>query len=217
MKTVAATLLLVLICVGLASCSWRIRPPIDRGSDHFSVMNSPGLSSIRRVIVFPFFRGSASGSAAEGLDQSMPRAWRALNRFEVVQVDADERDALFPEDVLRSNRISSDSLRRVRETYLADAVLVGRIEHVESYDPVGIGLTAHLFSCRDGSVLWSGSGEWDGSDYDVQMDLRDWYHDRQGSANERIGGWKAVLSSPRAFARYVSDQLAESVRAPQNQ
>ena len=97
--------------------------------------------------------------------------------------------------------------------YRIDAVLIGRIEQLDSYDPVSLALEAVLVDCSDGTVLWTASGHFDARRADVQDDVRAWHRAAVGEAQQGIAGWRATLSSPALFARYVCDRLAHSVRA----
>lgn len=194
----------VLACV-LSSCG--SRPLVPDGAT-FSYHRDPQINSIKRIVIMPFHRANDVGTSAEALDISMSSAWRELGQFEVIGATEEERDQLITEDAFRKRNIDSESLRRVFADFKADAVLIGRIETFNSYDPVVIATEAALVSCLNGAVLWTGGGHFDGARESIQDDIIDWHRDAVGAGNQSVAGWRATLQSPRMFARYVSDRLA---------
>lgn len=204
-------LLLGLLLV-LAACAGRGRPATDPTA--FSCYAAPNLAQVQRVVVVPLWRAQGVGRSALVLDEALATSLRELGRFEVMRLSEADRDELLGTDAVAANSVPSDALRRIFQRHRADAVLIGRIEHLHSYDPVAIGLATHLVSCLDGTVLWSASGHFDGARHDVQTDLRAWHDATVGDNVGELGGWQAALSSPRLFARYVSDRVAASVLAP---
>lgn len=192
-------------------CSWlRSNPVVSPPS--FSSFNSPALQDVHRIAILPAWRGTGVGDATSAFDQAIGRSFRSLGAFEVVRGDAQLRDRHFP-DPLGRGLVDPEALRAFRQATGVDAVLLARVDQFRSYDPVALGGTAHLVSCRDGQTLWSATGEWDGNTAAVQDDLRSWWWYNVGDANRRIAGWRTALSSPRLFARYVTDRMAASVDA----
>jgi hypothetical protein len=205
------TVLLALVAAGcLAGCSGYHRSdakPLAR----FSSQTSAKIGDVRRIAVLPLSLGHGVGRSAEAIDQALAASLRELDRFEVVAVPAAQRDELLTRDPVLANGISSAELLRLRDTLRVDAVLLGRVDQYQGYDPIALGLTTHLVSCIDGSVLWSATGHFDGSRGDIQADIERWHHGAIGQATASIAGWRATLASPSLFCRYVGDRLAASV------
>ncbi|TVR13896.1 MAG: hypothetical protein EA401_05800 [Planctomycetota bacterium] len=201
----------MLLCSSLLITSACSRGSQSHEAREFSTFRDPGLEGTIRVVTMPLYRSRDIGSSAATIDHNLTRSLTELNRFEMVSMDASERDNYFSSDPLRSNRVEHDALRRLREDFGSDAVLIGRIGHWQSFDPVAIGVTLYLIDCRDGSVLWSATGMWDAALRSTQDDIREWYQAQRGQGNEVLGGWRTVLNSPSTFTRYVSDRLAASV------
>ncbi|TVR46998.1 MAG: hypothetical protein EA402_01890 [Planctomycetota bacterium] len=212
MKAPLHACLFIVACLFAQSCSWQ------RSSAHeareFSRYHEPAIHSASRVVLMPVFLDSGIGTSARSMDHSLIRALTELNHFEILQASIADRDQLFPEDPLRSNRLSQDSLRHTRDTFGADAVILARINHWQSFDPVALSITIAMVDCRNGSVLWTASGMWDSALRNTQDDIKEWFQHRRGSGNVPLGGWRSVLSSPSVFSRYVSDRLAASVLSP---
>ncbi len=169
-------------------------------------------SSLRRVAVMPFHRAGNIGRAASAMDDSMTTALRELAIHEVLTISVNQRDLLLPVDVIKSNRISTQQLLTIRDELRVDGILVGRIEHFNSYDPLAIGLTVDLISCLDGSVVWSATGHFDGARQDVQYEVERWYERQIGS--DGITGWKVTLQSPKLFTRYIAERMVKTIPVP---
>jgi hypothetical protein len=177
----------------------------------FSSQSSAKVGDVRRIAILPLSLGHDVGRSAQAIDRALAASLRELDRFEVVAVPVDQRDELLARDPVLANGISSAELLRLRDALQVDAVLVGRVDQYQGYDPIALGLTAHLVSCVDGSVLWSATGNFDGSRGDIQADIERWHHGAIGEATASIAGWRATLASPSLFCRYVGDRLARTV------
>ncbi len=205
---IARVLIAAVIVVGLAGC-WSRKPaePLARFASH----TCPQASEIRRIAVLPLALGDGVGRSAAAIDAAMAASLRELDCYEVVAVDDNRRDALLAHDPVLANGISSGDLLRLRDALQVDGVLLGRVDQFHGYDPLAIGLTLHLVSCIDGTVLWSATGHFDSARGDIQRDIQRWHKGAMGDGQRSITGWKATLSSPTLFCRYVGDRLAASV------
>jgi hypothetical protein len=208
----------VLLICALLSLSGCDIPFFSRSkSPHHELLSShttPQATTVRRVAVLPFYLAQDVGRSAAAMNESMPAALRELGLHEVIAASVTQRDLLLPDDPLAANHLTTDQLLKLRDALHCDAVLIGRIEQFDSFDPISIGVSAHLVSCLDGSVPWSATGNFDGHRQDVQDEIEDWYGRSSGTENGSISGWKSVLQSPRLFTRYVADRLALSIPMP---
>ena len=190
------------------------RPAAPQGR---SFQTTPQASEALRVGVLPFWQGEKVGRSAQQITDNFAASLRTLGRHEVINVTPERRRILLPDDALATNRITTDALVRLREALQVDAVVIGRIEQFDSFDPPVIGMTAHLVSCLDGSVLWSATAHLDGGRQDVQDDLEWWSDHQNGAGNRSIAGWRLALSSPATFARYATDRLVETIPYPEGE
>jgi len=177
----------------------------------FSYHTTPAATAAQRVAVLPFASAERIGRSAWTVNPAMTASLRELGSHEVVAVSRDSIADLLPGDVFSVNSITTAQLLGLRDRLNVDAVLLGRVEQFDSFDPIAIGLTCHLVSCRDGQVLWSATGHFDGRRDDVQRDLRRWYEHSIGYANPNLSGWTVALQSPAQFTRYVCDRLVATI------
>lgn len=200
---------LALLTLGATSGCTRTGPPPSTSWRTSERAADPG-----RVAVLAFWSGDGVGRSSAAVGEAMAASLRELGLHEVLLVGVDRRRALLPDDVLLANRLSVEQLLRLRDELRCDSVLLGRIEQFTAYDPVAMGLSVHLVSCADGEKLWEATSHLDGSRQDVQDDLRKWYDRSAGRGTPGIAGWRGVLASPTAFARYVTDRLASTLPPP---
>jgi hypothetical protein len=201
-------IVVALVILALSSCAAR---PNANPNGPFSFYTSPQAIEFRRVAVLPFRAGDKVGRSAAVVTQSMAAALRELGYHEVVTISGDAGENLLGRDVLYQNDIAADELLRIRDQLHVDAVMLGRVEQYDSFDPISIGLSVHLVSCLDGSVAWSATGNFDGRRLDVQHDVRRWHNATLTGEHESIGGWKNILQSPGLYSRYVCDRLVATL------
>jgi TolB-like protein len=163
------------------------------------------------VAVLPFFCAEGVGRSAGVMGESMAAGLRELGLHEVVLVSPETRDRLIPHDVVMANRMRAEDLLTIRDELRVDAVLLGRVEQFDSFDPIAMGVTCALVSCKDGEVLWSATGHFDGHRQDIQDEVRHWYQRTLSAQANPISGWKVVLQSPKLFSRYIAERLAQSI------
>lgn len=177
----------------------------------FSFHTTPEASQLQRVGVLPFLMGDGVGRSAGAIDDSMAASLRELGLHEVVAITAESRDRILPGDVLYQNNITTAQLMRLRDALHVDGVVVGRVDQFTSFDPIAMGVTAHLVSCLDGQVAWSATGHFDGQRLEIQRDIHRWFDQRQAVRQASTGGWKLTLQTPSLFSRYVTDRLVSSL------
>ena len=134
----------------------------------FSQFSGNGIDTVRRIVIMPIYRDSRINDKSLIFQEKLIRSMAELNQFEVIMATTAERDELYPADPLRANRLNETSLRKTREMFGADAVIIGRINHWNSYDPVAIGATFNMVDCRDGKAVWSATGMWDAASRAIQ-------------------------------------------------
>lgn len=200
----------IMMTVIFAGCKGRD----DRHHEVMSATTTHQAAEIGRVAVLPLFLADGVGRAAAIMGDSMAAGLRELGLHEVVLVTVEQRDRLLSHDVVMANRMRAEDLLKLSDALHVDAILVGRVEQFDSYDPISMGLACSMLSCRDGEILWSATGHFDGHRQDIQNEVKAWYeHTLSPSANP-LSGWKVVLESPQQFTRYVADRMVQSIPLP---
>lgn len=206
--TLLGITLTILCCLLLPSCTLRSgnSKPVQ-----FSYYTAVNVSSFRRIGIIPFYYAQDVGSSAHIIDTSMTAAIRELGMFETTIISKELRDKVLGADVTTLSAIDPFKLRELRQITHVDAIIIGRIEQYDGFDPMSMGLECHMVSCTDARTLWSANAHFDSRRRDVQEDIQKWHRRAVGLGNTSIGGWQLTLHTPQLFTRYVSDRLAASV------
>jgi hypothetical protein len=197
--------MLLLAVLLLTACG---RPPVPA-----SISYRTSLRAVEpmRVAILPMVPVEGVGHSVHVLDDALAAALRTRGLHEVVLVPAERAGQLLPASAALHSSISTADLLRLRDGLQVDAVLLGRVDQFQGFDPVALGVTVHLISVEDGAVLWSATAHLDAGRTDVQTDLRWWHEHANGDGNPTIGGWRIGLSSPTLFCRYAADRLVETL------
>jgi len=75
------------------------------------------------------------------------------------------------------------------------------------------GLVLKLLDLRDGKVVWGVDHAWDAADQETQNRMKAFF-DRHIGEGQAPADWKLGTMSPRAFAKFVSDEIAETLAPP---
>ncbi len=202
------------VALALCSCRFPFMRPDPVQHEVLSFNTTPQVGDLKRVAVLPFYLADGVGRSASAMNESMTAALRELGLHEVLSVSPAQRELLLPDDPLLANHITTDQLLKLRDSLHCDGVLIGRIEQFDSFDPISVGISAHLVSCLDGSIPWSATGHFDSHRKDVQDDIERWYERTNGAGPGSIAGWQVTLQSPALFTRYVAERLALSMPMP---
>ncbi|MCS6970962.1 MAG: hypothetical protein RMM29_00930 [Planctomycetota bacterium] len=195
----------------LAGCSWLPWRSLGEPPPSVTWHADPAAGEPLRVVVLPFALAEGVGKGAAELSPAFAASLRALGRHEVIRVPP---STALPVPDLGQGSVPIDVLLAVRDATGCDAVVIGRVEHFDSFPPVSLGAALHLVSCHDGAVLWSAQAQLEGRREDVQADIRAWWSASEGERGAPINGWRSVLSTPRDFCRYAADRLAWTVVHP---
>lgn len=205
MSTVAGMLGVFVLSMLLSACG---RPQVPA-----SISYRTSLRAVEpmRIAILPLVPVDGVGHSVHVLDDALAASLRTLGLHEVVLVPSERARQLLPATAALQSTVSTADLLRLRDGLQIDAVLLGRVDQFQGFDPVAVGVTVHLVSVDDGAVLWSATAHLDAGRTDVQTDLRWWHEHANGDGNPTIGGWQLGLSSPTIFCRYVADRLVETI------
>ena len=198
-------LALAALCLVIVGCG---RPAVPHS---VSYRTTSRANEPMRVALLPLVGVDGVGRAAHTVDEALLISLRTLGTHEAVPVAQERARQLLAADAIVDSAIGTEDLLRLRDALRVDAVVIGRIEQFQTYDPVAMGITVHLVSVEDGTVLWSASAHLDSGRTDVQKDLRWWHEHANGGGLATISGWRLAMSSPSLFSRYVADRLVETI------
>ena len=182
----------------------------------FAQWVAPELEQVRRIVVVPFQTPDASDKA-QIVARNLGAHLRRQGTFEVMLLKPGDVPQLSNDGAWDSNRIAPASLRALSATYNCDAVLIGRIDRWQPYDPVAIGLQVHLIEVGTGNVVWSVGGDFDSRNQNVQDAIEIWWQSTGGQAQASVSGWRVTLSSPSIFSDWLAAALVSAIPQPEKQ
>ena len=137
-----------------------------------------------RIVLVPF-QTPDSSDKAQIVSRQLGAALRQQGRFEVMMLQGKDVPELSDAGSWQSNRIDPAILRELSRRYNCDAVLIGRIDRWQPYDPVAIGLQVHLIHVGSGAIVWSAGGDFDSRTQPVQDALSTWWDHTHGSGQSQ--------------------------------
>jgi hypothetical protein len=154
-------------------------------------------------------------------DDSCP-ADMALATTEAV-ASAVQAKQLFHLDVVRRNdpmcrdlpldrleALTLQELATMRTALNCDAVLFGRINSFHAFPRAEVGLFLKLMNLKDGKLVWGVDHTWDAAQKDVAARIDCYFGQQVRGGYDPIGS-ELVLKSPRAFLKFVSFEVAETL------
>lgn len=147
------------------------------------------------------------------LAQLLAGEFGRARQFELVMVS--------PEQLLRvtgtsrwraSGRFSTDYFERLRDEFGVQAVLLPELTQYRPYEPLAIGWRVKLVDASEPRVLWAVDEVFDARVPAVAAAARRYAHNHPDAAGSLVDD-RAVLQSPRRFARYTASAVVSTLPA----
>lgn len=141
--------------------------------------------------------------------QALAQAIQAKGLFHVDVVrrgDSRCRDL----DLDNMEALTLEELAEMRQALRCDAVLFGRVSHYRPFPKMQLGLYLKLMNLRNGLLVWGVDHLWDTTDRQTARRIQAYFRTRKRAGYDPLG-WELVLKSPRAFERYVADEVADTL------
>lgn len=205
MKHLAESSWLMLLCMG-ALASGCVEPP--ESSVSFSV-KPEGLRAIKRVVFIELSDRDRSPDVAEGMTKALASAIRSRKLFSLDVVSRDDpRCKLVTLD--QQGGFTLRQLRQLRDTFDCQAVLVGWTKDYYPHPRMQVGLRLQLLDLRQGQAVWAVDDVWDTTDKAMEKRVKRFFREQMRSGYEPMG-WQLVLTSPKAFEKFVAHEVAETL------
>lgn len=208
--TMTAALALVL-CSG---CRQIIYTESSRAG-HYYLNPRANFPSVGRVVLLELDNLSTRQDLSESLTMTLADELSKRHLFTVQKVmRAEPIWQTMNLDAVKSH--SFEDLAAVRQTFGGDAVLYGTIQRHVSFPHLQTGLTLKLIDLRSGQLLWAFEDVWDSSDKAVERRMQRFFNEQMRTGYEPMN-WQILVTSPRAFERFVAWEVAQTLPdLPQN-
>ncbi len=206
MKTLAtAAALTLVLCSGCRQIIYTESPR----AGHYYLNPRANFPSVGRVVLLELDNLSARQDLSESLTQTLADELSKRHLFSVQKVMRSEPIwQTMNLDAVKSH--SLEDLAAIRQTFGADAVLYGTIQRYVSFPHLQTGLTLKLIDLRSGQLLWAFEDVWDSTDKAVERRMQSFFKEQMRSGYEPMD-WQILVTSPRAFERFVAWEVARTL------
>jgi hypothetical protein len=179
---------------------------VPRG--HYYLTAPKKFDAVNRVLLLELDNQSDRLELSELLTHSLADGLSKKHLFAVRTVH--RSDPLWT--TLNLNEIKAyayDDLSHIHEALNVDAVIFGTIKRYQSFPHLLMSLHLKMVDVRHRNLLWAIEQVWDSSDRQVELRMREYYRSRIRKGYEPLD-WKILVTSPRAFNKFIVDEVGDT-------
>ena len=167
--------------------------------------------AFRRVALVEFYdRSQYSGTAQRFARLLRDELAELVAPTDVIVIERSPLPSL--EDPFAVGRIPLKALVRASKYHMADAVVIGSIDHHNPYWKPSLYVSLKVIETASATVPYEFSEGWDAKFKNVRRDIDSYYKKNYGRDDCRFGSDLFVIS-PRYFLKFVANRVAEKLRA----
>lgn len=181
---------------------------------HYYISPTVEFATIGKVVVFELDNCSSDVQLARTLTETITNSLekRHLFSLNILMRSDPQFRSLGLEDM---SSYSSDKLSAMRRELNADAILFGSITQYSPYPHLMTGLHLRMVDLRDGQLVWAMEQTWDSTDNRLEQRMREFFDSQMRSGYEPMN-WQLLVTSPRAFNKFVSFEVARTFPVRRN-
>lgn len=183
--------------------------PEARRTDHFYVNPQANFATVGRVALLELDNQTTRPELSEIFTQALADGLGKRNLFSIQKV-------MQTDSVWQTHRLGNmqshtlDDLAAARQAMGVDAVMFGTIQRYMPFPHLQIGVNLRMIDTRSGRLLWAVEDVWDSSDKAVERRMKRYFNEHIRTGYEPMN-WQILVTSPRAFDRYVAYEIAETL------
>lgn len=205
----AGTSLLLILAAGLSGCT--IIQPVEMQSGHYYLNPEVDFSAIGKVAVLELENLSTRPEQTELMTQNLADSLGKKHLFSVrcvYRLDSDWQS-------LELDSISGytfEQLSLIREQLHVDAIVFGTICRYSPYPHFLTHLRLKMISLQDGKLIWAMEEVWDSTDKKTAQRMRQFFNEQMRDGYDPMN-WQILVTSPKAFSRFVTYEAAQTLPA----
>jgi len=193
-----------------ASCTM-MGQPVFVQSGHYYIDPAADFAGIGRVVVFELGNESPHVDIGPYLTDAVTQAFGKRHLFTLRSIGPGDPD--WHNMQMAGNHVYSiEEVAVMREKLAADAVVCGSILHYQPYPNLLTGLHIRIIDLRSGKTVWAMEQVWDSSDKTVELRMKRYFTEMRNGYEPL--NWQVFLISPRAFDKFVADEIARTLPGP---
>ncbi len=193
--------------IPLSNCT--LYRPITHETGHYYINPSADFSTVGKTVIFELDNLSTRPELSIELTQVLTDAIRKRHLFNISTLYRRE-PAWRTLDLSTDSSYSLEELSTIRKQLKADAVLFGRINQYYPYPNLLVGIHLKLIDLRNGKLLWATEQVWDSSDKRVERRMRLYFNSQMRAGFQPLD-WELLVTSPRAFNKFVACEIAQTL------
>ena len=209
--TILKVLALTAICAELTGC--KVYNSCAPETGHYYINPSIDTSSIARVIILA--PDTSETAVMEDICRPLTDAFRKRHLFSVRAIS--QHDPAFRSlDIDWSSMLTMEKMDQIRKEMKADAIITGSITRWQPYPHLTVGLHLKMLDLRNGQLIWAIDQLWDSTDKRTEQRMRIFF-DKQMRMGYQPMDWQLLVTSPRAFVKFITYEVAETFPGPADQ
>ena len=209
MNKTTKIIILILSAALLPACSIVKPQLIEPG--HYYVNPHADMVTIGRVAVLEFENSTTVPDYSSRLTSAVTEALRKRHIFGLSTLYRTD-PAWRSLDISDRSPYSLDELATIRTQLKADAVLFGSITQYQPFPHLLTAANLRLIDLRDGKLIWAIEQVWDSTDAPVEQRMKVFFDHQMRSGYQPID-WRLLVSSPKAFDKFVAFEVARTLPA----
>jgi hypothetical protein len=176
---------------------------------HYYINPRANFPTVGRVVLLELDNLSARQEISEILTQVLADELGKRHLFSIQKVmRSDHVWQSLNLDNMKAHTL--DDLAAARQTLGTDAVIFGSIQRYMPFPNLQMSLNLKLIDTRSGQLLWAFEDVWDSSDKAVEQRMQVYFSEQMRTGYEPMD-WKILITSPRAFERFVAFEVAQTL------
>ena len=199
----------IVLLVPLAACTI-VKPELTEPG-HFYVNRYADMVTTNRVTIFEFDSDTTNPKYSANLTLAVTEALRKRHIFAI--------STLYHADPAWRNLNLSDTssyslqeLATIRKQLKADAIIFGSITQYQPFPHLTAAIRLRMVDLRDGKLIWAIEQVWDSTDKRLEERMKVFF-DHEMRSGYRPLDWRLILTSPRAFDKFVAFEIARTLPA----
>ncbi len=202
---ITAAAMAIALCSG---CQKMLAPQPPR-TGHYYINPRANFPTVGRVVLLELDNLSARQEISEILTQVLADELGKRHLFSIQKVmRSDHVWQSLNLDNMKAHTL--DDLAAARQTLGTDAVIFGSIQRYMPFPNLQMSLNLKLIDTRSGQLLWAFEDVWDSSDKAVEQRMQVYFSEQMRTGYEPMD-WKILITSPRAFERFVAFEVAQTL------
>ena len=208
MKSLTRNLLLIISACALLLSGCTIVNPVVPETGHYYINPDSQFGQIAKVAFIELDNYSDYPGQTRDVTEATVQALQKKHLFNIRIIRKSDPDYIDLQ--LDRDKFTYDELSEMRTKLRTDAIIFGAITDYTPYPHMSVGLNMKMLDIKNGYLIWGVEQFWDSTDYNLQKRMK-LFHNTNNRDGYNPLGWELIMTSPRAFNKFVSHEIAQTL------